>query len=631
MDRNTIIGVLLILGIILTFSILNKPSDEELARQRFVRDSTERAAAAQAKADSSATRNQVPSVVVKDTVNNLSDSLQNALLTDVYGPFAQAASGKAEPVVIKTDLMDIYISPKGGMIEQVTLKDFKNYASKEPVNLFSRNGSAYRIPLKVGNRTIFTDSLYFATSVASQNISGDQVLDIPMRLYAGSPDKYLEFIYKIKGNEYMLGFDVRLQGMSGMLSGNSPLEMQWSQITPIQEKDAEQEKAKTTIYYRRESGKVKSLSSGTDDDEVLSENSSWIGFSQQFFTSTLIADKGFGHPINLKTRQGEEGSDVIRYYDATFRLPSSGSGDQTIAMNLYLGPKDYKIMRRYKQDLEEQISLGWWLFRYVNTLVIINLFQWLDGFSLSYGIIILILTLIVKMALSPITYKTYLSSAKMRVLKPDIDALNEKNKDADPLKKQQEVMNLYRRAGVNPLSGCIPALLQMPILFAIFQFFPSSIELRGQGFLWADDLSSWDSIASLPFEVPFYGKHVSLFTLLMTATTMIYTMLSQTNMGDSAQAKQMKILMYVMPVMFLGVLNSYSSALSYYYFLANTVSIAQTLVIRHFIVDEEKLRAQIDENKKKPVKGKSRWAAKLEEMQKLQQQRAQELDKKKKK
>jgi YidC/Oxa1 family membrane protein insertase len=300
-------------------------------------------------------------------------------------------------------------------------------------------------------------------------------------------------------------------------------------------------------------------------------------------------------------------------------------------MNLYLGPKDYKIMRRYKQDLEEQISLGWWLFRYVNTLVIINLFQWLDGFNLSYGLIILILTIIVKLALSPITYKTYLSSAKMRVLKPDIDALNEKNKDADPLKKQQEVMNLYRRAGVNPLSGCIPALLQMPILFAIFQFFPSSIELRGQGFLWADDLSSWDSIASLPFTIPFYGNHVSLFTLLMTATTMIYTMLSQTNMGDSAQAKQMKILMYVMPIMFLGVLNSYSSALSYYYFLANTVSIAQTLVIRYFIVDENKLRAQIDENKKKPVKGKSRWAAKLEEMQKLQQQRTQELDKKRKK
>jgi YidC/Oxa1 family membrane protein insertase len=631
MDRNTIIGVLLILGIIITFSVLNKPSDEELARQRFIRDSTAQAAASRAKADSVAALNKAAETAVPATSDSLPDSLQNALLADAYGPFAQAALGSTEPVLIKTDLMDISISPKGGMISQVILKDFKNYGTKEPVNLFTRKGSAYRIPLKVGNRTLFTDSLYFSTPVVSQSISGDQVLEIPMRLYAGSPERYMEFVYKIKGNEYMLGFDVRLHGMGGILGGNNPLEMQWTQVTPVQEKDAVQEKAKTTIYYRRESGKVKSLSTGTDDDEVLEENSSWIGFSQQFFTSTLIADKGFGHPISLKTRQGDEGSEVIRYYDASFRLPATGTADQTIAMNLYLGPKDYKIMRRYKKDMEEQIILGWWLFRYVNTLVIINLFQWLDGFNLSYGIIILILTIIVKLALSPITYKTYLSSAKMRVLKPDIDALNEKNKDADPLKKQQEVMNLYRRAGVNPLSGCIPALLQMPILFAIFQFFPSSIELRGQGFLWADDLSSWDSIASLPFTIPFYGNHVSLFTLLMTATTMIYTMLSQTNMGDSAQAKQMKILMYVMPIMFLGVLNSYSSALSYYYFLANTVSIAQTLVIRYFIVDENKLRAQIDENKKKPVKGKSRWAAKLEEMQKLQQQRTQELDKKRKK
>lgn len=627
MDRNTIIGVLLILGIIITFSVLNKPSEEQLARQRFIRDSVEQARAAQLPSDSPAKQ----TAVMPDSLSTAADSLRNSGSAEAYGPFAAAASGGNTPVVIETDLMELHFSPKGGVISQVVLKEFKNYGTKEPVNLFFSDKSGYRIPLAVGNRSIPTDSLYFTTPVTSRKVSGAEVMEIPMRLYAGSPDKYIEFLYKVKGDEYMIGFDIRLQGMNGLLNADVPLEMQWSQVTPVQEKDAEQEKAKTTIYYRRESGKVKSLSTGKDDDEVLDEAASWIGFSQQFFTSTLIAEKGFGHPINLKTRRGEEGSDEIRHYDAVFRLPAIGTGDQTIAMNMYLGPKDYKIMRRYRLDLEEQISLGWWLFRYVNTLVIINLFQWLDGFNLSYGIIILILTIIVKLALSPITYKTYLSSAKMRVLKPDIDAINEKFKNADPLRKQQEIMNLYRRAGVNPLSGCIPALLQMPILFAIFQFFPSSIELRGQGFLWADDLSSWDSIASLPFTIPFYGNHVSLFTLLMTATTMIYTMLTQTNMGDNAQAKQMKILMYVMPILFLGVLNSYSSALSYYYFLANTISIAQTLIIRHFIIDENRLRAKIEENKKKPVKGKSRWAAKFEELQKIQQQRAEELAKKRKK
>ena len=636
MDRNTIIGVLLILGIVITFGIISSPSDEERARAKFVRDSTQQAKAVQASADSAKTaelmaqKRNAPADSAGSPV--LSDSLVQSRQADMYGPFAGAASGSNELIRIENDHMVVFFQPKGGLIQEVLLKDYKVYSNKDTVKLFNAKESYYRIPLNVGNRRFGTDSLYFSTDAKSAKVSGENSINIPMRAYAGSKDKYIEFLYTVKGNNYMMGFDINLVGLDNVLNRNVPLEMEWKQVTPIQEKDAKQEKNKTTVYYQRaEDEKVKSLSTGEDDDETLDEPIKWLGFSQQFFTSTLVAEKGIQQPIKITTKQGDENANFIREYNASFRLPYEGKPNESIAMDMYMGPKDYKVLRKYDMDLEEQIPLGWWLFRYINTWVIINLFQWLDGFNLSYGIIILILTLIVKLALSPITYKTYLSSAKMRALKPDIDALNEKHKDADPMKKQSELMSLYRKAGVNPLSGCIPALVQMPILFAIFQFFPSSIELRGQGFLWADDLSSWDSIASLPFEIPFYGDHVSLFTILMTVTTVIYTSLSQTNMGDNAQAKQMKILMYIMPILFLGVLNSYSSALSYYYFLANTINILQTLFIRKFVINEAKLRAKIEENQKRPDKPKSGWSAKLEEMQKIQRQRTDELNKKKKK
>lgn len=634
MNRNTIIGLVLIFAILVGFSILNRPSDEQVARQKFVRDSTIRAKAMQAADDSAraaqALKNRVAALPGDSTGS--SDSLVAVQRNDLYGPFAAASSGSKAPIRIENDVMVLFLEPKGGRVQQVLLKEFKNYHSKDTVKLFDAAKSSYRLPLAVGNRVLASDSLYFQTDVASTRISGDQSLTIPMRLYAGGKDKYIEFAYTVKGNEYMVGFDLRYVGMQGILNPSAQTRMEWYQVTPVQEKDAEQEKAKTTIYYKEANGGVDNLGRGREDDEVTDKPVQWVAFSQQFFTTTLISQKPIEKPIELKTERAEEGSADIRSFRAYIDLPVTAEGNGSLAMQWYFGPKDYKILKKYDLDMEEQISLGWWLFRYVNTWVIINLFQWLDGFNLSYGLIILILTLIVKLVLSPITYKTYLSSAKMRVLKPDIDALNEKNKDADPMKKQQEVMNLYRKAGVNPLAGCIPALLQMPILFAIFQFFPSSIELRGQAFLWADDLSSWDSIVTLPFTIPFYGNHVSLFTLLMTATTMIYTSLTQSgNLGSGAQAQQMKIMMYVMPILFLGVLNSYSAALSYYYFLANAISILQTLFIRRFVIDENKLRAKIEENKKRPETGKkSGWQSRLEEMQKVQQQRAAELKKKKK-
>lgn len=631
MDRNTIIGGVLIMALMGGLLYINTPSAEEKARNKFIMDSTMQAKTVLAAKDSTAAALALQAKAADTTNTIISDSAALAMKVSQYGPFAEASTGDNNFIRIENDVMVMLLEPKGGRVNQVLLKDFKNYGTKDTLHLFNAAKSSYKIPLNVGTRVFSTDSLYFKTDAKSAKVTGENTLTIPMRLYAGGENKYIEFLYTVKGNDYMVGFDVNFVGMQGVLNANSPIKLEWTQLSPRQEKDAKTEKTKSTIYYKEAQGDVDHIGFGSEEDEITEEPIQWLAFSQQFFSTTLISEKPIDKPIELKTAQTpEEDSSDVRSFTASIPLPATGSGNESVKMKWYFGPKDYKVMKQYDMDLEEQISLGWWLFRYVNTWVIINLFQWLDGFNLSYGLIILILTVVIKLALSPITYKTYLSSAKMRVLKPDIDAINEKLKDADPMKKQQETMALYRKAGVNPLAGCIPALLQMPILFAIFQFFPSSIELRGQGFLWADDLSSWDSIATLPFTIPFYGNHVSLFTLLMTVSTIIYTMTTQTNMGTGAQAKQMKIMMYVMPILFLGVLNSSSAALSYYYFLANTITIAQTFIIRKFVVNEEKLRAKIDENKKRPEKAKKGWQSKLEEMQKVQQQRAEELRKKKK-
>lgn len=640
MDRNSIIGIVLIIGIIIGFSILNAPSDEQIAREKAMRDSVANARKEARLRDSLAFVKQSRSdkenaalIVAKDsTLAGLpdevrkakEDSVIRAQNSNLYGPFAAAAEPLNEQITLSNELMEVTLSNKGGIIREVRLKNFKNYHNKDTLILFDSKTSGYGIPLSVNNRLLRTDSLYFKST-------GKTETGVQMQLTAGN-DRFIEYSYSLTPGSYMIGFSIRMKGMNTVIDQGALVDFEWRSSVFSQEKDAEIERTKSGIYYRDNAGDVTSVGLGSDEKEEIDFAVKWVGFSQQFFTSTLIADQEFKGPVSVNTEMGQEGSEIIRKFNASIRLPFEGGTDEKYTMQWYMGPKDYKILAAYDLGLEKQINLGWSIFRFVNTLLIINIFQFLDSYHLGYGLIILILTIIVRLILSPVTFRTYVSSAKMRILKPEIDEINEKLKDADPLKKQQEIMGLYRRAGVNPLAGCIPALLQMPILFAIFNFFPSSIELRQQAFLWADDLSSWDSIYTLPFAIPFYGDHVSLFTILMTVSTMIYTSLTTTNMGSGAQAQQMKIMMYVMPIIFLGVLNNYSAALSYYYLLANTASILQTLFIRKFMIDENKLRAQMEENKKKPsAQKKSKWAQRLEEMQKLQRQRSEELSKKKKK
>jgi YidC/Oxa1 family membrane protein insertase len=382
----------------------------------------------------------------------------------------------------------------------------------------------------------------------------------------------------------------------------------------------------STIYYRFADDDVDYISETSDDKEEIQADLQWVAFKQQFFSSVLIAKDGWESPTDLETSTEEENLDVVKSCDAKLTIPYTGQELEQVALQFYFGPNHYNSLKEYELGLEEMIPLGWGIFGWVNKLAVIPVFNLLKDTGLGYGIIILILTLIIKMVLMPFTYKAYMSTAKMRVLKPEIEEINKKfeGKD-DPMAKQQATMGLYSKAGVNPLGGCLPMLFQMPILIALFRFFPASIELRQQPFLWADDLSSYDSILDLPFEIPFYGDHVSLFTLLMTISTIFYTRLNMSMQAGNPQMEQMKWMMYLMPVMMLGWFNGYASGLSYYYFLANVVTFAQNYAFRKF-VDDDAIHSKLQENKKKPKK-QSNFQKRLEDMAK---QRGYQQPKKKK-
>ncbi|MEM9052149.1 MAG: membrane protein insertase YidC, partial [Bacteroidota bacterium] len=382
----------------------------------------------------------------------------------------------------------------------------------------------------------------------------------------------------------------------------------------------DQERNNSTIFYKVEGDGRDYLSeTGSDDDEIEKKDLQWLAFKQHFFSAILIPKSEIGDGAKLESYPyNEENPDLNQYYKAELPIdPSVGS--TVLSADLYFGPNDYKILKEYGNELDKVINLGWGIFGWVNKWVVIPIFDWLENTGLSYGIIILILTVLIKLALSPLTLKNYVSSAKMRVLKPEIDEINEKHKDSDPMKKQQATMELYRKTGVSPFSGCIPMLIQLPILYAMFRFFPSSIQLRHESFLWADDLSSYDSIYDLPMYIPAYGDHISLFTILMAISMFFYTIYNTNQMPQQNQPgmPNMKVIMYIFPFMMLFFFNNFASGLSYYYFLANVFSIGQMLVIKNFFIDEEKIHAQLQENKKKKAKqGKSRFQKKLEEMAK---------------
>ncbi|MCB2222214.1 MAG: membrane protein insertase YidC [Bacteroidetes bacterium] len=634
MDRNTIYGLILIFAILIGYSIWMTPSQEEKEALARKRDSI---AAVQRTQDSIMAIGQAKKakeIARQDSIAKAQSESQPAAATsetatpvaninrDKLGVFANSANGPNDLYTIENEVLKLTISAKGGKVYQVQLKDFETYDSL-PLIPFDPEKTNFGLTFFANNRIINTNDLYFHPEQYSGSIfvEGDKTRSLSMRLYTDATDttfnkdSFIEYTYTLTGNEYMLDFDINFVGMDPYIDpGTSYIDLSWSTEMLQLEKSVDRFNG-PTIYYKFYEDEVDYLSETKDDEDDLINRLKWVSFKQRFFSSTLIAKESFlNAQIKTFTLENQH-PHYLRSMETQIGLPFAMSPMVNIPMQYYFGPNKFKTLRKYRLDLERQIPLGWsfFLMAWINRYAVLPVFNFLEGFGWNYGIIILVLTILLKLVLFPIAYKSYSSSAKMRVLKPEIEEINKKfPKKEDAMKKQQATMSLYKQAGVNPMAGCIPMLLQFPILIAMFRFFPSAIELRQQSFLWADDLSSYDSIFNLPFNIPFYGDHVSLFTLLMTVSTLIYTKMNQDMMGSSQQQLPgMKTMMYIMPVMFLGIFNNYAAGLSYYYFLANIITFGQMYLIRRNI-DEGKIRKQIEMNKKKPKK-KSKWQARLEE------------------
>jgi len=595
-DKNSLIGLLLMGFILIIFNTYFFPQVEVAKTEK--KDTT-------GIVTTTVNEVQIEQSKTEIIADAIVDSLFNQQFVNQYGVFANTAIGTEKESVLENEKLKITFSNKGGRITSVILKEFQTHDSL-PLQLFDADSSRFNLQFSVG-KPINAENLFF---VAKQNGNA-----LSMKLMANA-NHYVEYIYTIT-DDYLIDFDIHLVGMENLIpSGVNYMNLEWQMKTPQTEKSKSNQDMYTGIQYQYSADKeVDYLSFTSDDEEKINARLNWVAFKQQFFSAIIIAKDGFEKPTHLESEKNEN-SKYIKNLSAQFELPYQHKNNEQLNFQFYFGPNHYKTLKSYNAGFEKLIPLGWGLFGWVNQYIIINLFDFLSKYMSNYGLIILLLTIIIKLALSPFTYKAYLSQAKMKVLKPEIDKITEKHKKKDPMKSQQETMALYRKAGVNPMGGCLPMLFQFPILIAMFRFFPASIELRQKSFLWADDLSSYDSIMSLPWDIPFYGDHVSLFTLLMTVSTIMYTRMNSQSMGG--QMEQMKWIMYLMPIMFLGFFNNYAAALSYYYFLANIFTFSQQYFMKRFI-DEDAILAQLEANKKKPAKPKSKFQKKLEDMQRKQE------------
>lgn len=531
---------------------------------------------------------------------NTDSPLDSATL---LSPFGQHLQGNNKTYTLRNQHLELTFNAKGGALNQAKILGYKTYAG-DSLKLFDGNSLKMSYAMITGDKVWNSSQLYFQPVHDADPRSLTLQVDFgPDK--SGAPQQILHR-YRLDSAGYRLNFSVQFVNMEGLIR-NDYTTMEWACIAPAQERDISEERRLMEVYYRFPGEDPDYMSMSSPNEENLNNNLEWISFRQKFFCAVLGAEDHFDRAQIKGEASKQDGQTGM--YRAELTLDHRANASKPFAMWMYLGPNHFQTLKAQDCGLEKQIPLGWGIFGWVNRFIVIPVFNWLNSFHWNYGLIILILTLIIKIILFPLTYKSLISGAKMKVLKPEIDQLKEKF-EKDPTRMQSEQMKLFQKAGVNPLGGCLPMLMQLPILIALFNFFPASIELRQQAFLWADDLSSYDSIADLPFTIPFYGAHVSLFTLLMTASTLLYTRMSNQMSGVTGQ---MKVMGYVMPLMFIPVLNSYSAALSYYYFLANMVSFGQQWIVRRFFINEDSLLKQIEENKKKPVK-KSSFQQKMEEL-----------------
>ena len=633
-NKNTLIGFLLIAVILFGWMYFMSPSKEQLAEQQRIQDSIRRARLEQMALDSIRLAEQQAAqaaALQADTAQLAGlDSLGRAQLMqnnlrDKYGIFAASADGSEQTWTIENQLQKLTFSSKGGFLQKVELKDYKTYDSL-PLIMFDTTTVKFDLSFFAQNRIVNTSQFYFQPYMNGQPYSGgditlaeDDSVVFALRLPTTEADKYLEYVFTVRYDNYMMDFDIRTVGLKDVIATNADyLTLDWEIDMMKQEKSTDRF-AGESVYYRSLTDKdVDHLNEQKDSEQTVNSKLKWVSFKQRFFCNVIVAKNEFENArMAVQTRT----SSNPRYYksmSANIEVPYDVKAEtNVIPMQLYFGPNHFKTLRSYGIGLQDQINLGnFFLIRWINYGVI-KVFDWLSQYGWNYGIVILILTILIKTLLFPLAFKSYKSSAITRVLKPEMEAINAKYpKEEDAMKKQQAVMNLQKQAGVSPASGCLPALLQFPILIAIFRFFPASIELRQQPFLWADDLSTYDSIIEFP---KFLGMdHLSLFTLLMTITTFIYTYVNnkQMDVSSNPQMKPMKWMMYLMPIMFFGIFNNYSSGLSYYYMLVNIITFIKMFIFRKMI-NEDKVRATIEENKKKPQK-KSNFMKRLEEAQKQQ-------------
>ncbi|MCP4460464.1 MAG: membrane protein insertase YidC [Cytophagales bacterium] len=601
MEKNQIIGLLVMLTVITIYFTWFAPDPPP------IQDTQETIAQDTTKVE------PLPQSIEQPT--QLSDSAKSKINELKYGLFSAAAQGEEKLITLSNDELSLTFNTRGGVIESAEVNNYKDYQGN-PLLLTTRENSDFHLYVEHLGKSVDLNEFYYSSS---QSTKGDTTL-LSFQLNV-SEYGWVRYVYSIPKSGFQIGFDIETSGMKDLVSER--INYAWNQKYNRLELDIPDARNRSTVHYSTLSGDEDYLSQRNLEleEETLDEPIKWMSFKQKFFTSAIVADDSFRSGY-VSTIVDESDTTVIKNGALQGLIPYEKFIAGTARFNYYFGPNDYDIMENVAPEFGNNVDMGWSILAGINKYFISYLFKFLEGIFSNYGVIIMIMVIIVRIILSPLTYKSHMSMAKMRVMKPELDELKSKHPD-DPQKAQKEQMDLYRKVGINPLSGCIPMVLQMPILFSLFYFFPNAIKLRQESFLWSSDLSTYDNILDLPFTIPWYGDHVSLFTLLMTASTVLYTW---SNSQITTVTGPMKTLQYVMPFMFLFFLNSFSSGLTFYYFVSNMSTFGQTFLFRRFI-DESKIKSILDENKKKNAnKKKSKFQLKMEEA--MKQQKGQKKKKK---
>ena len=605
MDRNQVIGFSLLAVLLIGYIVYNNHTQEQFQAQK--------------RADSIANAkiHPVPKIDSSKLVTNAASPATDSLNDSLRRSLPPAYKGQEQNIVLENNKLVLQFSTKGAYPQSALIKGYKTY-DKKPLYLFNGKENRLGLVLPINNGSVATSDLYF-TPTQQTLPSGDKALSFQSDLGEG---KAVIITYTLPADEYMMQVNIRTVGMAA-----NTMALNWETQSLHTEHDLSNERTNSQVYYRFMDEDKDYFTITEENKETLDKKTHWVGFRMHFFSTALIAKEGFSKAEISTTNKLDD--KYVAKNKTVFSLPAKAGTDQSVDLSWYIGPNHYSTLRSYKMELDDMVPLGYGIMafvKYINKWLIIPIFNVLSSFIGNFGVIIMLMTIIIRLILSFFTYKSYLSAAKMRVLKPEIDELRAKYSE-DQQKFGMEQMKLFRSAGVNPLGGCLPTLFQLPILFAMYYFFPSSIELRQESFLWANDLSTYDSVANLPFEIPFYGSHVSLFTLLMTASSLFLALYNRNMTAQDPNNPMLKWMPYIFPFLLIGVFNKMAAALTFYYFFSNMISIAQQFIIQKYIINEAKIHAQIQENKTKPP-SQSKWQQKLEEMQKAQADRMKQPKKK---